>query len=180
MERNIEVIKNFLEIAKEHEVDDTIVVGTMCLRTAKNSDVFLKKAKEELGIEIKVISGEEEARLSYLAVFSTLDKTSDQNITVFDTGGGSTEFIFGEGTELKNRLSIDVGAVHPTEKYLLSDPVKEEEVNEMQKYLSSLLQEKIVNREADYLIGIGGTVTSMGAVKHEMKKYDREVIQGSN
>ncbi|MBS3768474.1 MAG: Ppx/GppA family phosphatase [Candidatus Cloacimonetes bacterium] len=179
MARNIQVIKEYLEISKEHDVKEIIAVGTMCLRTAKNSDEFLKIVKDELGLKIQVISGKEEARLSYLAVLSTIGNASGEDITVFDTGGGSTEFIFGEGTHLKNRISLDVGAVQPTEQYLLSDPVTDDELNRMQNYLAQFLSNEIKHRSPDYLIGIGGTVTSMGAVKHKMVDYDRQVIQGS-
>jgi len=178
MARNIEALREFMEIAAKENVKEIIAVGTMCLRTAKNSDVFLKRAKDELELTIKVIPGEEEARLSYLAVLSTIGNT-DKNVVVFDTGGGSTEFIFGKGTNLENRISLNLGAVHPTEEFLISDPVTEDELAKMQDYMKNFFGERIVDRKADFLIGIGGTVTSMGAVMHKMVNYDPMVIQGS-
>lgn len=178
MERNIIALGEFLTVAQEQDVKEVIAVGTMCLRTAKNSDVFVKKALDELGLKILVIPGKEEARLSYLAVLSTIGKT-DKNVVVFDTGGGSTEFIFGKGIDLNDRISLNLGAIHPTEEFLLSDPVTDAELNKMLDYMNKFFKEKITNTTADYLIGIGGTVTSMGAVKHKMVKYDASVIQGS-
>ncbi|MCD6176260.1 MAG: Ppx/GppA family phosphatase [Candidatus Cloacimonetes bacterium] len=178
MDRNIEALREFMKSAKEENVKEITAVGTMCLRTANNSDVFLKKAKDELGLVIKVIPGEEEARLSYLAVLSTIGNT-DKDVVVFDTGGGSTEFIFGKGANLNNRISLNLGAVHPTEEFLLSDPVTNTELKKMQDYMMDFFNEKITERKADYLIGIGGTVTSMGAVMHKMVKYDPKIIQGS-
>lgn len=178
MERNIEALRGFMKSAKEENVKEITAVGTMCLRTANNSDVFLKKAKEELGLTIKVIPGEEEARLSYLAVLSTIGNT-DKNVVVFDTGGGSTEFIFGKGANLNNRISLNLGAVHPTEEFLVSDPVTNDELKKMQDHMMDFFSEKITEKKADYLIGIGGTVTSMGAVMHKMVKYDPKIIQGS-
>jgi exopolyphosphatase / guanosine-5'-triphosphate,3'-diphosphate pyrophosphatase len=178
MDRNIKVLGEFIEKAKEHEVQEIIAVGTMCLRTAQNSDLFVKRALEELDLEISVIPGKEEARLSYLAVLSTIGKT-DKNVVVFDTGGGSTEFIFGRGVDLNDRISLNLGAIHPTEEFLLSDPVTDSELNEMLDHMKSFFSEKITNTKADHLIGIGGTVTSMGAVMHKMVKYDPSVIQGS-
>ncbi len=178
MDRNLIALSEFMEIAKEKNVQEITAVGTMCLRTAKNSDVFLQKVEEKLGLKIKVIPGEEEARLSYLSVLSTIGNT-DKEVVVFDTGGGSTEFIFGKGTSLNNRISLNLGAVHPTEEFLLSDPVTEDELKKMQDYMIRFFKENITKTTADYLIGIGGTVTSMGAVMHKMVKYDPSLIQGS-
>ena len=116
--------------------------------------------------------------MSYLAVLSTIGKT-DKNVVVFDTGGGSTEFIFGKGADLNDRISLNLGAVHPTEEFLLSDPVNDKELENMLSHMSSFFKKNITNTAADHLIGIGGTVTSMGAVMHKMVKYDASVIQGS-
>jgi len=178
MDRNIEVLREFLKSAEEENVKEITAVGTMCLRSAKNSDVFLKKAKDELGLIIKVIPGEEEARLSYLAVLSTIGNT-DKKVVVFDTGGGSTEFIFGRGIDLNDRISLNLGAVHPTEEFLNSNPVTNDELSTMQNYMMNFFSARITNKEADYLIGIGGTVTSMGAVMHKMVEYNPKIIQGS-
>ncbi|MCK5051015.1 MAG: Ppx/GppA family phosphatase [Candidatus Cloacimonetes bacterium] len=178
MDRNIEALREFMKNAEEENVEEITAVGTMCLRTAKNSDVFLAKVKDELGLTIKVIPGEEEARLSYLSVLSTIGNT-DKNVVVFDTGGGSTEFIFGKGTNLNNRISLNLGAVHPTEEFLISDPVTDDEFKKMQDFMMDFFKEKITDKRADHLIGIGGTVTSMGAVMHKMVKYDPKIIQGS-
>ncbi|KQC07803.1 MAG: phosphatase, partial [Candidatus Cloacimonas sp. SDB] len=144
----------------------------------KNRDVFLKRVKDELDLDITVIPGEEEARLSYLAVLSTIGKT-DKNVVVFDTGGGSTEFIFGKGTNLNDRISLNLGAIHPTEEFLLSDPVTNTELSKMLDYMENFFDKHINNKKADYLVGIGGTVTSMGAVMHKMVKYDPDIIQGT-
>ena len=178
MDRNIIALKEFMEQAEKENVEEISAVGTMCLRTAQNSDVFLKRAKDEFGLTIKVISGKEEARLSYLAVLSTIGNT-DKNIVVFDTGGGSTEFIVGKGTELKDSVSLGLGAIFPTNEYLLSDPVTDEELQNMLNHLMKFFSEKIPNKNADFLVGIGGTVTSMAAVMHKMVKYDPKIIQGS-
>ncbi|OQX70720.1 MAG: phosphatase [Candidatus Cloacimonas sp. 4484_275] len=178
MERNTQVLADFLKIAEKENVEEITAVGTMCLRTAKNASEFIKKVKNELNLEIEVVDGEEEARLSYLAILSTLG-IADKNVIVFDTGGGSTEFIFGEGTELKNRISLNIGAVYPTEKFLLSDPVTDEELKTTFSYIENFFAEHDLSGNPDVLFGIGGTVTSMGAVKHKMEKYNPEIIQGS-
>ena len=178
IQRNIVALKEFLEIAKKYKSDQVITVGTMGLRTAKNAQEFITKVKEELGLKIKVLSGEDEARFSYFATISTLS-INDKDILVFDTGGGSTEFIYGKGDMIKERFSLNIGAVQPTEEYLKSDPVTVEEWEELNTTISEFLEKNFPDRKVDQIVGIGGTVTSMGAIKHEMKKYDAETIQGS-
>lgn len=179
MERNIEALQEFLELAKKEKVEEITAVGTMCLRTAKNSKVFIDRAKKELDLHIEVIPGKEEARLSYLSVLSTIGKT-DKDIVVFDTGGGSTEFIFGEGANIENRFSLDLGAVYPTENFLKSNPVTQKEIEDMLDYMNVFFEKKLGGKKADFLVGIGGTVTSMGAVMHKMTNYDPSIIQGSH
>lgn len=177
-DRNIKVLREFKQIALEHQVDKIDAVGTMCLRTAKNAAEFISQAKSQTSIDIKVLDGEQEARLSYLAVVGEfLD--DEENIAVFDTGGGSTEFIFGKGEKLQDRFSLDIGAVRLTEEFLRSDPVTFAEVNNMLDYIVGFLKQYDLNRKVEKLVGIGGTLTSMGAVKHKMKKYDPQIIQGS-
>ena len=178
MERNIKVLADFLKTAKKEQVEEITAVGTMCLRTASNAAEFIKKANESLGLDIQVIEGEEEARLSYLAILSTLGIEA-KNVIVFDTGGGSTEFIFGAGTKLKNRISLNIGAVYPTEKFLVSDPVTDEELKMTTDYVKNFFSEHNLSGNPDVLFGIGGTVTSLGAVKHKMEKYNPQIIQGS-
>lgn len=179
MERNVASVEAFAVKAKELGADQIVSVGTMALRKAGNSDIFVKKVKEACGVDVKIIPGEEEARLSYLAILSGLPLDKDADLVVFDTGGGSTEFIYGKGTEMVKRFSVNLGAVRITENYLKSDPVTQEEVKAAIAQIDREFAEAGVVGKPAQLVGMGGTVTSMGAVKHKMVKYDPAVIQGS-
>jgi len=179
MERNVASVAAFAAKAKELGADQIVSVGTMALRKAGNSDIFVKKVKEACGVDVNIIPGEEEARLSYLAILSGLPLDKDANLVVFDTGGGSTEFIFGKGTEMIKRFSVNLGAVRITENYLKSDPVTPDEVKAAIAQIDKEFAEAGVEGRPKQLVGMGGTVTSMGAVKHKMVKYDPAVIQGS-
>ena len=179
MERNVASVAAFADKAKELGADQIVSVGTMALRKAGNSDIFVKKVKEACGVDVKIIPGEEEARLSYLAILSGLPLDKDADLVVFDTGGGSTEFIYGKGTEMVKRFSVNLGAVRITENYLKSDPVTQEEVKAAIAQIDKEFAEAGVVGKPAQLVGMGGTVTSMGAVKHKMVKYDPAVIQGS-
>lgn len=179
MQRNVDGVAKFAARAKELGADEIVSVGTMALRKASNSADFIAAVKKACGVEVKIIPGEEEARLSYLAVLSGLTLQGG-DLVIFDTGGGSTEFIFGKGTNLEKRFSVNLGAVRITENYLTSDPVTKEQVDAAIAQINKEFEEAGVNGKPMQLVGMGGTVTSMGAVKHKMVKYDPAVIQGSD
>ena len=123
LERNAQAVKQFAQQAKDMGADEVFAVGTMALRTAKNTNDFIARVKELTGLTVKVLPGDEEARLAYLAVLSALPLQAGE-LVIFDTGGGSTEFIFGKGKTLDRRFSVNLGAVPITEKYFADDPVK--------------------------------------------------------
>lgn len=178
MDRNLRALTEFKNVARKNGAEEIVAVGTMCLRKAANATEFIDRARDELDLDIQVIPGEEEARLSYMAVLSTVGSDVN-NVVVFDTGGGSTEFIFGQGKDIEKRFSIDIGAVEPTERFLKSDPVTGRELDEMLSFIKEYLVDHGVEGSPEHLIGIGGTVTTMGAVMHQMADYDPEIIQGS-
>lgn len=178
LERNAQSVAAFAAEAKENGADEIVSVGTMALRSAANSADFVARVKELCGVEVQVIPGEEEARLSYLAILSGMP-VPDGDLIIFDTGGGSTEFIFGKGTELVNRFSVNLGAIRITEKFFGEDPVAEGSVEAAVAEIDKEFAEAGVEGKPVKLVGMGGTVTSMGAVKHKMVKYDPNVIQGS-
>ena len=178
MQRNNEAIARFAEKARSNGAGEIVCVGTMALRNAKNTADFIKLVKETSNVDLSVIPGEEEARLSYLAVLSGLT-LQDGKLAIFDTGGGSTEFIFGEGSSVSKRFSVDLGAIRITEKHFKADPVSKADVHAAIAEIDGIFKESGVDGTVAQLVGMGGTVTSMGAVKHKMVKYDPDVIQGS-
>lgn len=178
MERNAQAVARFVKTAKEHSAEEIVCVGTMALRSAANGAEFVKRVRDLCGVEVRILPGEEEARLSYLAVLSGLP-IPDGDMVVFDTGGGSTEFIFGRGAEVVKRFSVDLGAIRITERFFRDDPVKEDSVAAALQTIDAELAAAGVAGRPCKLVGMGGAVTTMGAVKHKMERYDSAVIQGS-
>ncbi|MCL2527837.1 MAG: Ppx/GppA family phosphatase [Defluviitaleaceae bacterium] len=178
MKRNSEAITRFAEKARAEGAGEIVCVGTMALRNAKNTPDFVKLVKETANVDLQVIAGEEEARLSYLAVLSGLGLI-DGKLAIFDTGGGSTEFIFGKGSAMDKRFSVDMGAIRITEKHFKADRVSQTDVITAIAEVDSIFGDYGINGRFTRVVGIGGAVTSMGAVKHKMAKYDPGVIQGS-
>ncbi|HPF84871.1 MAG TPA: Ppx/GppA phosphatase family protein [Aminivibrio sp.] len=177
LERNALSVAAFAEKAKELGAVPEIV-GTMALRTARNADAFVKRVKELTGLDLKVIPGEEEARLSYLAVLSGLPLDGGDLVT-FDTGGGSTEFVYGRGAEMLRKFSVPLGAVRITEEFFADDPVRKGSVDAAMEEIRKSLTGGGVLGSPEVIVGMGGTVTSLASVKFKMETYDPDVVQGS-
>ena len=178
MERTVSAIAAMASEAKDKEVAAIAAVGTMGMRTARNSQQFIDAVEQRCGIRIEVIPGDEEGRLAYLAVKSGLGLT-EGSLAIFDTGGGSTQFTFGRGAKVEERFSLNVGAVRFTEQYGLGGVVSPEQLRAALDAIAADLA-RIDNRPSpDALVGMGGAITNMAAVKHRLAKYDPDVIQGS-
>jgi exopolyphosphatase/guanosine-5'-triphosphate,3'-diphosphate pyrophosphatase len=152
--------------------------GTAGLRLAPNAADLVDVVRRRCGVEIEVISGEEEARLAYLAATSALP-VAHGSLTVFDTGGGSSQFTFGRDANVHEQFSVPVGAVRYTERYGLAGAVGEDVVEQALSALDEDLAALDGRPAPDALIGLGGALTNMAAVKHELATYDPDVVQGT-
>ncbi len=166
MRRNLDALKWFAEVAKEEGVAGIAAVGTAALRDAENREDFLRRVYDATGIPIEVISGDEEARLSYLAARRDPHWLSHRELIVIDVGGGSTEVIFGLDSQIVSRMSVNIGAVKLTESILRSDPPTITQLSnanlEAQAQFGSLpLGYDPVNA---VVVGVGGTVSNLAAM----------------
>ena len=178
LERNAQSVAAFVARARSLGAEKPEIVGTMALRTAKNADAFIARVKDLSGATLRVIGGEEEARLSYLAVMSGLP-VGDGELVTFDTGGGSTEFVYGKGASMLRKFSVTLGAVRITEEFFREDPVLPGSVDRASAEIVKSLKEGGVSGRTDFLVGMGGTVTSLASVKFRMAVYDPDIVQGS-
>jgi exopolyphosphatase/guanosine-5'-triphosphate,3'-diphosphate pyrophosphatase len=178
MERTVTAIAAMAAEAKEKNVTALAAVGTMGMRTARNSQQFIDAVEKRCGVKIEVIPGEEEGRLAYIAVKSGLG-LSEGSLTIFDTGGGSSQFTFGHGSTVEERFSLNVGAVRFTEDYSLSGVVSPEQLQAALNAIATDLSRLDGRTSPNVLVGMGGANTNIAAVKHKMAKYDPDVIQGS-
>jgi exopolyphosphatase/guanosine-5'-triphosphate,3'-diphosphate pyrophosphatase len=178
LERTVEAVAAMVDEAREAGVAEIAAVGTAGLRIASNSATFLDAVRERAGVEVEVISGEEESRLAYLAVTSALD-LGDSTLVVFDTGGGSSQFTFGRGDRVDERFSVNVGAVRFTERFGLDGVVDEQTLGAARDAIATDLDRLDGRPVPDVVVGMGGAVTNLAAVKHELATYDPSVIQGA-
>lgn len=178
LERTVAAIAAMADEARKNNVAAIAAVGTMGMRTAHNSQQFIDAVEQRCGVKIEIISGDEEGRLAYIAVKSGLGLAQGA-LAIFDTGGGSSQFTFGHGDTVQERFSVNVGAVRYTEKYGLSGIVPPDQLQAALQAINADLS-RLDNRPSpDVLVGMGGAITNMAAVKHNLAKYDANVIQGS-
>jgi exopolyphosphatase/guanosine-5'-triphosphate,3'-diphosphate pyrophosphatase len=159
MDRTIPVLKEFRGLAEERGAAKVAAAGTLVLRAARNANDFIERAVREAGVEIRVLTGEEEARLSFQGA-AWAAKSSP--VVAIDIGGGSTEVMIGSGTELHASWSLPIGAVTLTEEFLRSDPPGAAEMIAMSASIPRHLS-KVVARggKSGDLVGVGGTVSTV-------------------
>jgi exopolyphosphatase / guanosine-5'-triphosphate,3'-diphosphate pyrophosphatase len=175
MERAFRALTQYSDRCRAMQVQKIFAAGTSALREASNSGLFLKRVKEELDITIDVISGEEEASLSYLAVSKDM-KEEKKPLFVVDVGGGSTEFIFGKDNRILTWRSLPLGSVRFTEKFLHSDPVRKEECDKMAQTVQKGLAEIPLPQEPFTMVAVGGTATALASVEQGLEEFDVERI----
>lgn len=164
-ERTLEAICDFVRVARRAGVDSIAAVGTSVLREAVNGSEFRQEVRQECGLPIEVISGEQEAELAYIGnVFDRRLPGSDGERVVLDIGGGSTELTRGLGQKIVARCSYPIGAVRLTEQFLRSDPPAVGECDAADLAIEQALGEVEPLAPGSLLIGCGGTVYNLASV----------------
>ena len=181
-ERSLKVLQRYLERCKRLNVEKIIAVGTSALRDARNSAEVRARFEVQLGFDVRVISGDEEAEYAFLAVEQGLP-LNRRELLVVDVGGGSTEFVRGNAAGVVEAISIGVGSVRLTEQFLRSDPVQIEECEKMviaiEKELTRLPNQWLKDDSILTLVGIAGTFTTLSAVEKKLVCYTHGEVHGS-
>jgi exopolyphosphatase/guanosine-5'-triphosphate,3'-diphosphate pyrophosphatase len=175
--RTSDAIAAMVDEAKDRGAMAIAAVGTAGMRIANNSDTVVEEIHDRTGVTIEILPGDEEGRLAYVAVQAGLG-LGDGSIVVFDTGGGSSQFTFGEGSHVDERFSIDVGAVRYTERFRLDEATSEADLAAAFAAISGDLESIDGRPSPEALVGMGGAITNMTAVSRSMAIYDPAVVQG--
>jgi exopolyphosphatase/guanosine-5'-triphosphate,3'-diphosphate pyrophosphatase len=178
IERTAATVAEMVEQARALGVLAIAAVGTAGPRRARNRQEFLDAVHHRTRIRPHVISGDDEARLASLAAMVSLHAAAG-SVVVFDTGGGSSQFTFAHGTEVDERFSLDVGAARFTEQFGLAEAVPAATIDELRTALGAELASLDGRPRPDTLIGMGGAVTNMAAVKLGLARYDPDVVHGT-
>jgi exopolyphosphatase/guanosine-5'-triphosphate,3'-diphosphate pyrophosphatase len=164
--RAVETMRSFRQTIDAHQVSTILAIGTSALRNAANQQDVLSKIKSETGIEVRIISGEEEATYIYYGVRWALRLGSEPAL-IMDIGGGSVEFIIANGNEIFWKASFEIGAQRLLEKFQRHDPIKPEETEELVCYFDEQLPalHKALNRyQPRLLAGSSGTFDTLSDI----------------
>jgi exopolyphosphatase/guanosine-5'-triphosphate,3'-diphosphate pyrophosphatase len=196
IEKTIDTLGGYLDLCQQHEVVKICAVGTNVLRRALNSNYFLKKVYEKIGLKVRIISGREEAGFVFKGVLGSLKNTvgtkmsiqpgsiknipEKDNVTVIDIGGGSCEVIAGkpEGS-IDFIKSIELGSVRIAEKFFKKDKPTAEDILLADNFIKRIFAKELKSvmlGENTILIGVGGTISTVGSILIGLEKYEREKL----
>ena len=166
--------------AEQLGVERTLAIATSAVRDAENGEAFLGEIEWSYGFATRLLSGHDEAHLTYRGV--TVDRDVEEETLIVDIGGGSTELVVGGPNGIRFHASLDLGCVRQTELYLPSDPPTAEELRACGASARALLGEHVpeeVRGGVRAAIGVAGTVTTVAALELGLAEYDPERIHGS-
>jgi exopolyphosphatase / guanosine-5'-triphosphate,3'-diphosphate pyrophosphatase len=182
LQRTFAAVDHYAELIKKANVpvEKVHFVATSATRDAKNRDSFFAGIKQRLGVLPDVISGETEAQLSFIGALSRVTPEGEP-VLVMDIGGGSTELITGSGAgEMRSAISLDIGSVRVTERFLKQNPVADDDLARAMAYVDDLLAGSGVDfASIGTWIGVAGTATTLAGVYLELEHYDREQVHGA-
>ena len=180
MSRTLEAIVRFAKAAQAQGAEVVLGAGTSALRDAANGPDFIAQVKDKAGVEIQIITGDQEAHLAYAAVRSdsSLHIPAEAVLLVFDIGGGSTELILGDAGGVGRYRSLDIGAVRLTERFLKSDPPTLYELDQARQFASDALATFPTPDTPPLIAGIGGTALNIAAVTQGQSKPDPDAVHG--
>ncbi len=194
MERSFSALSEFSAHIHRFSASKTSAIGTSALRNASNAQEFIAEVHRRTGIVVRVVNGEEEARLTLLGVASALQGQGERetgllaSALVIDIGGGSTEFILTNGCSGPLVQSLPLGAVYLAERYVAADPPALDEVAALRQAIRMELERAENVRQSlplgagsrpEKLIGTAGTITTLAAMDQGMASYDPVKINGS-
>ncbi|HEV7168676.1 MAG TPA: Ppx/GppA phosphatase family protein [Micrococcaceae bacterium] len=182
LERTFAATEDYAQLIRAQGVTRVRFVATSATRDAQNRRVFIDGIRDRLGVEPEVVSGDEEAALSFAGAASVLPAVGEPLVLVVDLGGGSTEFVAGNRDGVRAALSTDMGCVRFTERYLRSDPPTPEQIGaavaEIEDNITKVLA-AVPLEQIDRIVGVAGSVTTITAQALGLDKYRPELIHAA-
>jgi exopolyphosphatase/guanosine-5'-triphosphate,3'-diphosphate pyrophosphatase len=174
------VLSDYRRAAERLGVDRTLAIATSAIRDAENGEAFLGEIEWSYGFATQLLSGHDEALMTYRGV--TSERAVGEGTVIVDIGGGSTELIAGEPDGVRWHDSLDIGSVRLTERFLHSDPPTGGELSACASAVQALLAERVpddIRERTTAAIGVAGTITSIAALALGLDEYDRERVHGA-
>jgi exopolyphosphatase / guanosine-5'-triphosphate,3'-diphosphate pyrophosphatase len=176
-----DTLAGYRKLIDDLDAKKVIGVATSAVRDAENGDEFRERLSERFGIDVRIISGEEEARLTFMGATAARGRR-DTETMVLDIGGGSTEFVVGQpGAGPRFHLSAKLGSVRHTERHLASDPPAPDELESLRDDVRRTIEAEVAAEVRDSVgmgIAVAGTATSLAAIDLKLDPYDPERVHG--
>ncbi|MFC1712979.1 hypothetical protein ACFL6S_04880 [Candidatus Poribacteria bacterium] len=169
IDRTVEAIEVFRQEAERLGASEIIPVATSAVRDAQNQDVFIQKVIAQTGLKPQVISGAEEARLTFVGVCSSKPELRSEKLVIVDVGGGSSDFVVAGNGEIQDAFSVKAGFIRLTEAFLHSDPVTPDELQNAMDHIVNLIHDRFarVSMDERHLVGGGGTINILMAILYQ-------------
>jgi exopolyphosphatase/guanosine-5'-triphosphate,3'-diphosphate pyrophosphatase len=182
LERTFAALREYADRIEARGASRVRMVATSASRDAENATDFVEGVRDILGVAPEVISGDEEAALSYRGATAGVEESAAPSPRlVVDIGGGSTEFVLGDGPAVRAARSVDIGCVRMTERHLAGDPPTPDQVVEATADIDAAIRragEVVPLAEAHSIIGLAGSVTTVAAIHLDLPAYDPVAIHG--
>lgn len=181
IERVYRTLDEYRTMIEDRHADKRIAVLTSAVRDATNGSQFASSVRERYGLEPHVLSGDDEAQLTFLGATSERDPDDPTSTLVVDIGGGSTELVIGSGRTARFHVSTQAGVVRQTERHLHHDPPLSEELEELAGEVRGIVLDAVPADRRDAVergIAVAGTATSLGAIDQELEPYDPRKVHG--
>jgi exopolyphosphatase / guanosine-5'-triphosphate,3'-diphosphate pyrophosphatase len=185
--RTLDTIAGYRDLWRTHGVTDRVrIAATSAVRDAEDRDRFFAGVRDVAGIDAEVLSGSQEAALAFAGSIGAVEV--DRPAAVIDIGGGSTELIVGDARDqVVGDVSLQLGCVRLTERHLREDPPRREEIRAARSMIierldaadESLAAQGVGLRDAVALVGVAGTVTTLGALHLGLDAYEESLIHGA-
>ena len=181
MQRVYSTLDGFKAEIDAHDVRAAVAVLTSAVRDSANGQEFADTVRTRYGLEPHVLTGDQEAQLTFLGATSERDSADRTPTLVLDIGGGSTEMIIGSGSAVGFHVSTQAGVVRQTERHLHTDPPEQAEMDALVADVHQILQDHVPAEQRSAVghgIGVAGTATSLAAIAQHLDPYDPERVHG--
>jgi exopolyphosphatase/guanosine-5'-triphosphate,3'-diphosphate pyrophosphatase len=179
--RVLATLDDYAREIEQLEVDARVAVLTSAVRDASNGGALLEVVRERYGLEASVLSGDEEAQLTFVGAMSGRDPEDDTPTLVVDVGGGSTELVIGRGGVVDFHVSLQAGVVRQSERHLSGDPPQLAALSALGRDVRSLIERDVPPAARELpkrAIAVAGTATSLAAVDQSLDPYDSALVHG--
>jgi len=180
-ERVLATLGTFAEPIERHRCERRVGVLTSAVRDAANGRAFAARVRDALGLDARTLSGDEEARLTYLGATAARDRGDATPLLVVDIGGGSTELVTGAGGEMDFHVSTQAGVVRHSERFLDGDPPGRAGMDALARDVRALIEEAVpaaVRERVREVVAVAGTATSVAAIDAGVEPYDPVRVEG--